>query len=116
MLRIPCNGVYIAVVFFSSSSIVFYIFFFFSPPVFVFTGTKCAAKRLLRFRPRAAARSTLDVIGDWSKIHFYEISDCRYFLPAVFITVASKKKSGEEGGREERKKEKIVGKIFDKKE
>lgn len=106
MLRIPCNGVYIAVVFFSSSSIVFYIFFFFSPPVFVFTGTKCAAKRLLRFRPRAAARSTLDVIGDWSKIHFYEISDCRYFLPAVFITVTSKKKVGrrEEGRRGKKKK------------
>lgn len=64
----PCVMVYIYIyrgvfLFFFYSFL--YILFFFHPlsPAFVFTGTKCAAKRLLRFRSRAAARSTLDVIG-----------------------------------------------------
>lgn len=66
-----CNGVYMYIYIYRGGVFLFffysflYILFFFHPlsPAFVFTGTKCAAKRLLRFRSRAAARSTLDVIG-----------------------------------------------------
>ena len=80
-----CNGVSRWCFLFLLRSFFFLLSLSLSLSFFVFTETKCVAKRLLRFRARDC--SSLDVIGDWSKIHFYEISDCRYFPPSHIYNI-----------------------------